>query len=107
MDRAKSTTEMEVTSIRLEKSLKQAIKDLSGSKGYQTMIRDILWNYVQIHSGDYRPTFSEHDIIAYSESIAQKDLCCVLSGKPINKGDTFLLCRTVFEDFVPVLKGTF
>ncbi|MEQ8465283.1 hypothetical protein [Coleofasciculus sp. E1-EBD-02] len=49
-----STTEMKVTSIRLERELKEKLKDLSGNQGYQALIRDVLWNYVQHKSGDYR-----------------------------------------------------
>ena len=41
------TTDMEVTSIRLERELKEKLKDLSGNQGYQALIRDILRNYVQ------------------------------------------------------------
>ena len=37
-----TTTEMEVTSIRLERELKDKLKELSGNVGYQALIRDIL-----------------------------------------------------------------
>jgi hypothetical protein len=38
-----ATTDMEVTSIRLERDLKEKLKDLSTNQGYQALIRDILW----------------------------------------------------------------
>jgi len=38
-----STTEMEVTSIRLERSLKEKLKALAGDRGYQALIREVLW----------------------------------------------------------------
>jgi hypothetical protein len=37
-----STTEMEVTSIRLERELKERLKELAGNQGYQALIRDVL-----------------------------------------------------------------
>ena len=58
------TTDMEVTSIRLERELKEKLKEISGNQGYQALIRDILWNYVQQKSGDWKPKFSRADIRA-------------------------------------------
>ncbi len=97
-----STTQMEVTSIRLEKTLKDCLKQLSGSQGYQTLIRDILWNYVQQKSGEYRPNFSKTDIRATIEATAKKDESCVLSGKLISEDEPMLLALTIHGDFVPV-----
>ena len=97
-----STTEMEVTSIRLEKSLKDKLKKLSGNQGYQALIRDILWNYVHQKSGDYRPRFSLTDIRATLEAIAQKDESCVLTGKLIQQYERMLLGLTVYGDLVPL-----
>lgn len=97
-----STTQMEVTSIRLEKTLKDSLKNLSGSQGYQTLIRDILWNYVQQKSGEYRPNFSQTDIRATVSSIARKDESCVLTGKLIHEGEEMLLALTIHGDLVPV-----
>ena len=97
-----STTQMEVTSIRLEKNLKDSLKNLSGSQGYQTLIRDILWNYVQQKSGEYRPNFSKTDIRATIPSTARKDESCVITGKLITEGEQMLLALTIHGDFVPV-----
>ncbi len=99
-----STTQMEVTSIRLEKSLKESLKSLSGSQGYQTLIRDILWNYVQQKLGEYRPNFSKSDIRATVVATARKDESCVLTGKLIPEGSEMLLALTIHGDFVPVSK---
>ena len=96
------TTEMEVTSIRLERSLKEKLKALSGSVGYQALIRDILWNYVQQKSGDYRPTFSSSDIRATLEATARKDESCVLTGKLIRQSEPMLLGLTIYGDLVPI-----
>jgi len=36
-----TTTDMEVTSIRLERVLKDKLKEISGNQGYQALIRDV------------------------------------------------------------------
>ncbi|MBP0001429.1 MAG: hypothetical protein J7641_20965 [Cyanobacteria bacterium SID2] len=97
-----STTEMEVTSIRLERELKDRLKALSGSQGYQALVRDILWNYVQYKSGDYKPQFSKADIRACITATAQKEERCALSGKPIAPHETMLLGLTRQGDLVPI-----
>lgn len=101
-----STTEMEVTSIRLERSLKDKLKKLSGSRGYQSLIRDILWNYVQNKSGEYRSEFTTKDIRATVDAIAQKDESCVLTGQLIQEGQPMYLGLTIFGDFVPLSLGS-
>ena len=97
-----STTEMEVTSIRLERSLKDKLKELSGNQGYQALIRDILWNYVQQKSGDYRPQFSKADIRATIAARASRDESCVLTGKLIQQDEQMLLGLTIHGDLVPL-----
>lgn len=97
-----STTDMEVTSIRLEKTLKEKLKSLSGSQGYQALIRDILWNYVHQKSGDYRPQFSKVDIRATFEATARKDESCALTGKLIQQNEPMLLGLTIYGDLVPL-----
>ncbi len=97
-----STSEMEVTSIRLEKALKNKLKELAGSQGYQALIRDILWNYVQQKSGDYRPKFCRADIRATIEAIATRDESCALTGKPIQAGQKIQLGLTIHGDLVPL-----
>ncbi|MDY6937081.1 MAG: hypothetical protein SWY16_05375 [Cyanobacteriota bacterium] len=97
-----STTDMEVTSIRLERELKDRLKALSGDRGYQALVRDILWNYVQYKSGEYKPQFSRADIRASMEAIAQKEERCVLSGKLIAPDEPMLLGLTQQGDLVPL-----
>lgn len=86
-----STTEMEVTSIRLERELKERLKDLSGSQGYQALIRDILWNYVQQKSGNYTPQISRSDLRASFPATAQQEERCALTGKAIHLGEAMFL----------------
>jgi hypothetical protein len=97
-----ATTDMEVTSIRLERELKEKLKELSGNQGYQALIRDVLWNYVQQKSGDYRPEFSRSDIRASIEATAQQEERCVLTGKFIRPHDRMLLGLTITGDMVPL-----
>jgi metal-responsive CopG/Arc/MetJ family transcriptional regulator len=93
---------MEVTSIRLERDLKEKLKDLSGDRGYQALIRDILWNYVQQKSGGYRPEFSRSEIRASIEATAQQEERCVLTGKFIQPNEPMLLGLTTTGDLVPL-----
>ena len=101
-----TTTEMEVTSIRLEKLLKERLKELAGNQGYQALIRDILWNYVQQKSGDYRPQFIPSDIRVTFEATAKKDESCVLTGKLIAENEPILLGLTIYGDLVPLSIGS-
>lgn len=97
-----ATTDMEVTSIRLERELKEKLKELSGNHGYQALIRDVLWNYVQHKSGEYRPDFSLSDIRVTIPAIAQQEERCVLTGKFIQPHESMLLGLTVNGDMVPL-----
>lgn len=97
-----STTEMDVTSIRLERELKEKLKALAGNQGYQALIRDILWNYVQQKSGDYRPQFSPADIRSSIAATAEQEQRCVLTGKEIGQNQPMLLGLTTHGDLVPL-----
>lgn len=97
-----STTDMEVTSIRLERELKTKLKELAHNQGYQALIRDVLWNYVQQKSGSYRPQFTKADLRATMDAIAQKDECCVLTGQTIPESEPMLLGLTTNGDLVPL-----
>lgn len=97
-----STTDMEVTSIRLERELKEKLKELSGNQGYQALIRDILWNYVQQKSGDFAPQVSSGEIRATIAATAQQEEHCALTGKLIRKGEPLLLGLTSHGVLVPL-----
>jgi metal-responsive CopG/Arc/MetJ family transcriptional regulator len=100
------TTEMEVTSIRLEKELKEKLKEMSGNQGYQALIRDILWNYVQQKSGDWKPRFSLDDIRVTLAATAQKEERCTLTGQLIPAQQQMLLGLTQSGDMVPLSIGS-
>ncbi len=97
-----STTEMEVTSIRLERELKERLKELSGNQGYQALIRDILWNYVQQRSGNYAPSLSPADIRSIISATAQQEQQCALTGKVIHPHESMLLGLTTNGVMVPL-----
>ena len=101
-----STTEMEVTSIRLERELKEELKALSGNQGYQALIRDILWNYVQQRSGSYSPEFTPADVRATLPATAQTDDHCSLTGRPIQSGEQMLLGLTIEGNLIPLSLGS-
>ena len=101
-----STTDMEVTSIRLERELKEKLKDIAGTQGYQSLIRDILWNFVQQKSGDWKPRFSKADIRASIAATAQKEEYCVLTGQLILSQQPMLLGFTRNGEFVPLSVGS-
>lgn len=95
-----TTTEMEVTSIRLERDLKDKLKELAGNQGYQALIRDILWKYVQQKSSDYRPQVSRADIRASIAATAQHEERCGLTGQLIRPQESMFLGLTTSGDLV-------
>jgi len=101
-----STTEMEVTSIRLERSLKEKLKELSGHQGYQALIRDVLWNYVNQKSQDFRPQVTVDQLRASMDAIAQREERCALTGALIQPREAMLLGLTISGDLVPLSIGS-
>jgi predicted DNA-binding protein len=100
------TTEMEVTSIRLERELKERLKELSGHQGYQALIRDILWDFVQQKSGNYQSQIALSDIRASVDATAQQEERCVLTGKLIRPQEPMLLGFTTQGEMVPLSIGS-
>lgn len=98
-----STTQMEVTSIRLEASLKDELKKLSGNQGYQALIRDVLWNYVCSHSKEFRSNFKLTDIRFVTEAISNRDTTCVYTGKLIRAGEPMLAAHLINSTLVVAL----
>jgi hypothetical protein len=90
----RATTDMEVTSIRLERDLKERLKSLSGSQGYQALIREILWSYVNQCSHPPTLPMSGEDLRASFTAMAQRNEQCSITGKPIQAGEPMLLGLT-------------
>lgn len=101
-----ATTDMEVTSIRLERDLKEKLKDLAGNQGYQALIRDVLWNYVQQRSGNPQPQISLDSIRATIEATAQQEEHCALTGNLIKPHEPILLGLTTTGEMVPLSAGS-
>jgi predicted DNA-binding protein len=101
-----STTDMEVTSIRLERELKEKLKELAGNQGYQALIRDVLWHYVHQKMGDFQPLVSREQIRVSMAAIAQHEEQCALTGKPIQPQQKMLLGLTTTGDMVPLSVGS-
>jgi metal-responsive CopG/Arc/MetJ family transcriptional regulator len=97
-----STTEMEVTSIRLERELKEKLKAISGHQGYQALIRDILWNYIETHNSDNKSQIIAGDIRATIPATAYKEQRCTLTGRTIEPQDEILLGLTLKGILVPL-----
>ncbi|GAB4145873.1 MAG: hypothetical protein Fur0046_23630 [Cyanobacteria bacterium J069] len=101
-----STTEMEVTSIRLERELKEKLKEIAGNQGYQALIRDVLWRYVQQKTGNPQPAISRDEIQSSVAAIAQQETHCVLTGTLIKPRQKMLLGLTLQGDMVPLSVGS-
>ena len=97
-----STTEMEVTSIRLERSLKEKLKALAGERGYQALIRDILWQYIENSAGEPQGQLNPEDIRASFEAISEQEQACAVTGKTIHPNETMRLGLTVKGALVPL-----
>jgi hypothetical protein len=101
-----STSEMQVTSIRLEPELKERLRQISGEQGYQTLIREVLWQFVdqQMVSDEVRwrslserescsvedrrspshpPLLSMSDIRATFRAVSQQEDQCAITGQRI------------------------
>jgi hypothetical protein len=101
------TTDMEVTSIRLEKELKNKLKEISGHQGYQALIREVLWKYVQQKSGEYSPQFRPEDIRVTIPAIANGEEHCGITGKSIHPQESMLLGLTNTGDLIPLSIDSF
>ncbi|MEM9119020.1 MAG: hypothetical protein AAF827_12470 [Cyanobacteria bacterium P01_D01_bin.6] len=99
-----STTEMEVTSIRLEKELKDSLKAIAGNRGYQALIREILWAYVEQQSGTPSGTLQRQDIRATIPATAERAERCLVTGRAIAPGESMLLGLTPQGALVPICK---
>jgi hypothetical protein len=116
-----STSEMQVTSIRLEPELKERLREISGEQGYQTLMREVLWQFVeqQIGSDEVRPYSAEDrrslshppllsmlDIRATFRAIAQQEERCALTGQVIEPQQTMWLGLTTTGELIPLSTRT-
>ena len=104
-----STSEMQVTSIRLEAELKERLRKLSGEQGYQTLIREILWQFVEqrtVATESRSPSktllLSRSEIRATFQAIAQREEQCAITGELIHPQQSMRLGLTRSGDLVPL-----
>jgi len=101
-----STTDMEVTSIRLEKELKDHLKAIAGNRGYQALIREILWAYVEQQSGHHNAAVDRQHIRATIPATAERAERCALTGQAIAPGESMMLGLTPQGALVPLCQAT-
>ncbi|NJM28461.1 MAG: hypothetical protein HC856_10150 [Pseudanabaena sp. RU_4_16] len=98
-----STTEMEVTSIRLERELKERLKELAGNQGYQALIRDVYGTILSRKATlTVQPKLARNEIRASVPAVAQQEEKCVLTGKSIQPHESMLLGLTAKGGWVPL-----
>ncbi|HEY9629316.1 MAG TPA: hypothetical protein V6C84_18595 [Coleofasciculaceae cyanobacterium] len=118
-----STSEMQVTSIRLEPELKERLREISGEQGYQTLIREVLWQFVdqQMVSDEVRwrslseresysvedrrspshpPLLSMSDIRATFRAVSQQEEQCAITGQRIQPQQEMLLGLTTNGEII-------
>ena len=92
-----ATTDMEVTSIRLERDLKDKLKEIAGDRGYQSLVRDILWKFVRQQGEEGVP-----EITATIAATAQQERQCAVTGRLIRCHEPMLLGLTERGTLVPL-----
>lgn len=95
-----STTEMQVTSIRLERSLIIKLKEKAGSSGYQSLMRDVLWDYVNSDGDSGR--IDRTDVRSIMAAEARQVEKCALTGRTIEPYEEMWLAMTKQGELVPL-----
>ncbi len=95
-----TTTEMQVTSIRLERSLIDKLKERAGSSGYQSLMRDVLWDYV--NAGRDAERISKENIRTVMAAEARRQEQCALTGCTIEPYEEMWLAMTDTDKLVPL-----
>ena len=110
-----NTSEMQVTSIRLEPELKERLREISGEQGYQTLIREVLWQFVDqqpMPDGERSrmvkherlpsqpPLLSMSDIRATFRAVSQQEDQCAITGKRIQPQQEMLLGLTINGEMI-------
>ena len=98
--KGQSTSNMKVTSIRLEEELINELKKQKHPEGYQFLIRKVLWNYVRRSAN--KSKYDSTHIEGYMNGFAQMEQTCVLTGKYIAKGEACQFGITIDGSLVPV-----
>jgi hypothetical protein len=106
---------MQVTSIRLEPELKERLREISGEQGYQTLIREVLWQFVeqQMRADEVRPYSAEDrrspshstllsmsNIRATFRAVSQQEEQCAITGQRIQPQQEMLLGLTTNGEII-------
>jgi hypothetical protein len=101
---------MQVTSIRLEPELKERLREISGEQGYQTLIREVLCQFVDQQpvpdeersrvvkhgrSPFHPPLLAMSDIRATFRAVSQQEDQCAITGQRIQPQQKMLLGLTI------------
>jgi predicted DNA-binding protein len=103
------------TSIRLEPELKERLQEISGEQGYQTLIREVLWQFVDQQPGagwgtisrvkhgrspSHPPLLSMSDIRATFRAVSQQEDQCAITGQRIQPQQEMLLGLTTNGEMI-------
>lgn len=98
-----STKEMQVTSIRFERSLIEKLKQMAGPQGYQSLVREVLWDYVNHRSpSSADQTLDPQKIRAVMPAQSCRPESCALTGDPIPADEEMWLGLTEDNHLVPI-----
>lgn len=95
-------SDMRVTSIRFERELIDKLKTLAGKRGYQSLVRNVLWDYVRQHSDDPDFPMLRQQIRAIMAAEAQCREHCALTGVIIEPEEEMWLALTTDYELVPL-----
>ena len=85
----KTKPQMEVTSIRLEAKLKEILKEhtKNSAKGYQDLLREILWEWVARNKGTFKPEYRRSEAQALFDGISTKEQNCAFTKLVIHANE--------------------
>lgn len=95
-------SDMRVTSIRFERELIDKLKTLADKRGYQSLVRDILWDYVRHHSDDPGFHMLRQQIRAIMAAEAQRRERCALTNVIIEPEEEMWVALTTDHKLVPL-----
>ena len=93
-----SSSNLFVTSIRLEEELREKLKKLAGRRGYQSYIREVLWKHVNEGSQKISPD----DIKGTWVALSQTEHTCAITGQPIQRREQMFWGITAEGKVVPL-----
>jgi len=97
-----TTTEMQVTSIRFERELIDKLKAMAGNQGYQSLVRNILWEHVKSHSDEPDFQIKREDIRTILAGEARQQERCAITGALIEPNEELWMAWTKDNQLVPV-----